>query len=348
MKKVIRAARGRDFTPRSVEVVDTNDNSKSISDMVRDALAEASTRIFGDKDAVSIHVLSPVGDEIIATTSYRDDDIIPAGTDIIIKLPQRMETLTVDAETKSSLEYLFEDKFEELVESRYVVPKSDFAAAERFIKTSLLKNVTRVIDRISSEYNIDVSIGPYPGSYNYLGQILNKYPRWSQACAVISVDILTIDGHDVFSNKDRGGYRQFFFGFAMYVPLDNFNVCTDNLVDSGLIPVEDFVRDKFDEIVAKYNKVASITKQKDELVVEASRECEEFERTYADKYSDLFVDCEGYQTAKGQYGVIITVRCYDDQIAFKLKYSSDQYADIDLESKIKNAIKYRRRRDGIR
>lgn len=44
----------------------------------------------------------------------------------------------------------------------------------------------------------------------------------------------------------------------------------------------------------------------------------------------------------------ITVRCYDDQIAFQLDYTLDEWYKTDVDKKIINAIKYRKRRDGIK
>ncbi len=283
--------------------------------------------------------------------SMKEGGVAPEFTNFKFKLPA-----DIDIEDDSSAAHrkrvdFFVEFFNDLLDSGKVIITSDFEL-ENICVDEIVPNVQKILDSVLSKYDSSGHCELYPEHSKYL--VMKGAPNISFRtclCACISIKYDNISGYEVKRGSLVGSpeSNNEFWGPTLWVPLDNQNKCTDNSssyygsTELGLIPIEKFLEsdisdriDKLEEILAE---VSPVFQQFDEV----SNLCEEFESTYANRYPGLSVRCNLINRYSKSV-IVVKVKCYDGKISFEFIYNSEE----DFDKKIMNAIKYRKRRDGIK
>lgn len=209
----------------------------------------------------------------------------------------------------------------------------------------LLIRISEIASALGQEYDSDITIDA-----ERIEKDLRMLPGAAARIAVSGSYI----GDCKIVDEGYGLYR----GYRISLPQVMAWVSLRDLLNRGPEYIENEAKraltDYFQTVEQSMNEIDVVVDNGDRFESDVENFCDDFTRAYIGRYPGLEVtySIEIPSETERIYKpmvlrAILEVHCYNDEIAFRMEFTYDEWHQTDITKKIVNAIKYRKRRDGI-
>ena len=211
---------------------------------------------------------------------------------------------------------------------------------------SLIGRISEIVDAMNQKYDSDITLEADP---------MEETLKSHGSARILVTGNYVGDCNIIYG--ESGGYG-LYRGFRIPLPSVMAWISRRDLLNHGPEYIENDAKRGltafFKDIEQQMEEIDAIVDNGDRFESDVENFCDDFTRAYIGRYPGLEVtySIEIPSETERIYKpmvlrAILEVHCYNDEIAFRMEYTYDEWYQTDIAKKIVNAIKYRKRRDGI-